>query len=40
MLEDGNGNTVLTHHLPFTDFPLPEFTFWLTNHVLLLPGEY
>ena len=39
-LEDGNGNAVLTHKLPFTDFPLPEFTFWLTNDVLLLPSEY
>jgi hypothetical protein len=39
-LEDGNGNAVLTHDIPFTDFPLPEFTFWLIDNVLLLPSEY
>jgi len=39
-LEDGDGNSVLNHKLPFTDFPLPEFTFWLINNVLLLPSEY
>ena len=38
--EDGNKNVLFTHHLNFTDFPLPEITFWLTDNVLMLPSEY
>ena len=37
---DGNGNTLLTKHYDFTDFPLPEVTLWFTGGVLLLPSEY
>lgn len=38
--EDGNGNTVYTENLQFTDFPLSEAELWLTNNVILLPSEY
>ncbi|MBF0563411.1 MAG: hypothetical protein HQL37_15685 [Alphaproteobacteria bacterium] len=38
--EDGNGNTVLTKTIPYTDFPLPEILLYYTNNVILLPSEY
>ena len=38
--EDGNGRTVYTTKIPFTDFPLPEIKLWFTDNVLLLPTEY
>jgi hypothetical protein len=37
--EDGNGNTVFTKALTFTDFPLEEITLYFTNGVILLPSE-
>jgi hypothetical protein len=37
--EDGNGNTVLSKNIEFTDFPLPEITLYFTNNVILLPSE-
>jgi hypothetical protein len=37
---DGNGATVYEKAIPYTDFPLPEITFYYTNCVLLLPSEY
>lgn len=38
--EDGNGRAVFAKTIPYTDFPLREFTLWLTNQTMLLPGEY
>lgn len=38
--EDGNGNQVFTKLIHYTDFPLDEITFYLTENVLLLPSEY
>ncbi len=38
--DDGNGNVVYTKPVPFTDFPLPEITFYFTDNVILLPSEY
>jgi hypothetical protein len=40
ILEDGDGGSLLTYDIPFTTFPLPDFTLWLTEDVLLLPSEY
>lgn len=39
-LEDGNNNEVVRFHIPFTDFPLKEFSMWLIGGTLLLPSEY
>ena len=38
--EDGNDNVVLTHHVSWTDFPLPVIVIWVENKVLLLPTEH
>lgn len=38
--EDGNGNTVYSKLIQFTDFPLPEITLWYTDNTILLPSEY
>jgi hypothetical protein len=38
--EDGNGNTVYTQKIEFTDFPLPVITFYFANNVIHLPSEY
>ena len=38
--EDGNGKEVYRQELEYTDFPLPEITFYFTDNVILLPGEY
>jgi hypothetical protein len=38
--EDGNGKTVFTKEIEFTDFPLDEITLYFTNNTILLPGEY
>jgi hypothetical protein len=38
--EDGNGKEVYRQGLDYTDFPLPEVTFYFTDNVILLPGEY
>jgi uncharacterized protein DUF6876 len=38
--EDGNGKEVYRQELEFTDFPLPEITFYFTDKVILLPTEY
>ncbi|WP_158920892.1 DUF6876 family protein [Acidisphaera sp. S103] len=38
--EDGNGHAVFAKDIPFTDFPLPEFTLWFANNVIFLPSEY
>lgn len=38
--ENGNGSTVFTKELEFTDFPLDEITLYFTNQVIMLPSEY
>jgi hypothetical protein len=38
--EDGNGRTVFTKSIQYTDFPLPEIVLWFANNVILLPSEY
>jgi hypothetical protein len=38
--ENGNGTPVTAKQLDYTDFPLPEITFYFTNNVILLPSEY
>jgi hypothetical protein len=37
---DGNGNTVYTKQITYTDFPLDEITLYFTNNVIHLPSEY
>lgn len=37
---DGNENTVSTEQISFTDFPLIEIRFFLSNNTIMLPGEY
>lgn len=39
---DGNDGTkpIYSKRIPFTDFPLPEITFWFANNVLYLPSEH
>ena len=37
---DGNGRTVHSKTIAFTDFPLDEIDFYFTNQVLMLPSEY
>ena len=38
--EDGNGQTVFTKEIAYTDFPLDEITLWFTNNVIYLPSEH
>jgi hypothetical protein len=38
--EDGNGRTVFAKPIEFTDFPLEEIAFYVTDNVILLPSEY
>jgi hypothetical protein len=38
--EDGNGNTVFTKEIEFTDFPLDEIALFFANNVIHLPSEY
>lgn len=37
---DGNGNTIAEEKIGYTDFPLPEMKFYVTNNTILLPSEY
>ena len=39
-VEDGNDNVVKKFHIPYTDFPLEEYTLWFTEGVLILKSEY
>ena len=39
-VEDGNDNVVKEFKIPFTDFPLEEYTLWFVDGVLLLKSEY
>ncbi|HLJ45468.1 MAG TPA: hypothetical protein VKU01_05650 [Bryobacteraceae bacterium] len=37
---DGNGNTVFSKEIEYTDFPLDEISLWFTNNVIYLPSEH
>ena len=37
---DGNDNYLWRRHIDFTDCPEGEWKFYLTDNVMLLPGEY
>lgn len=39
-VEDGNDNLIKEFKIPYTDFPLPEYTLWFVDSVLLLKSEY
>ena len=36
---DGNGNTVFSKDIEYTDFPLDAITFYFTNNVIHLPSK-
>lgn len=38
--EDGNGHTVFTKVLDFTDFPAEGVELYFTDNVILVPSEY
>ena len=38
--DDGNGNTVFTKKIEYTDFPLDEITLYFANNIIHLPSEY
>jgi hypothetical protein len=38
--EDGNGNTVFSKEIEYTDFPFDEITLYFANNVIHLPSEY
>lgn len=38
--DDGNGVEAFRRHINFTDAPDGEWRFYLTDNVVLLPGEY
>jgi hypothetical protein len=38
--EDGNGRRVSCKRIEYTDFPLPEISFYFTDNTILLPSEY
>lgn len=38
--DDGDGNVFWTRDIDYTDCPAGEWRFYLTDNVLLLPGEY
>lgn len=40
IVEDGNDQQLTTFAIPFTDFPLEEFTLWLVDNTLMLTSEY
>ena len=37
--EDGNGRQTVYQFITFTDFPIPEMTFWFEIDALMLPCE-
>jgi hypothetical protein len=37
--DDGNDHVLATQVVEYTDFPLPEITFYAENGVLMLPSE-
>jgi hypothetical protein len=38
--DDGNGVPVYSKSIAFTDFPLAEIKFYVTDNTILLPSEY
>lgn len=42
--DDGNGHILYTKRIPYTDFPLPEISIWVSKEpsrtIMLLPSEY
>ncbi len=40
LVDDGNGEAVFSKNIDYTDCPEGDWKFFLTNDVLLLPGEY
>jgi hypothetical protein len=38
--EDGNGKTVFTKAITYTDFPAERVTLWFENHTIYLPSEH
>jgi hypothetical protein len=49
IVEDGNDHQVYSEEIEFTDFPLPEFSFWCAEdgvigqgvkRVIMIPSEY
>ncbi len=38
--DDGNGCTVYSKTIEFTDFPMESVTLWYTDNTILLPSEY
>ena len=38
--EDGNGKTVFTKRIGFTDFPAERITLWFENNTIYLPSEH
>jgi hypothetical protein len=38
--EDGNGNSVFSKHIPFTDFPAPGIRLYFCDGTIMLPSEY
>jgi len=39
-VDNGNGKTLATQEIEYTDFPEEKFTLWLQNKVLFHPNEY
>lgn len=37
---DGNSAEIHRERIDYTDFPLPEIKFYVTNRTILLPSEY
>jgi hypothetical protein len=37
---DGNGASITEQRIGYTDFPLDEVKFYVTNRTILLPNEY
>ncbi len=40
VVEDGDNQLLRNFRIPFTNFPLDEFSLWFTNNTLILPSEY
>jgi hypothetical protein len=38
--DDGNGRSVFSKHIEWTDFPPPGITLWFSNNVIYLPTEH
>ena len=37
--DDGNGNSVFTKAIEYTDFPLERVNLWVENNTIYLPSE-